>query len=56
MSRSVKSKKAPGHEYWGKRPLSRKHGATPGKFTKKLTHRLERIEGKDKIKKEQDDE
>lgn len=51
MSRSTKKSKSPGFEYWGKRPLSRNHGANPGKETKKLTHRLERIEGKQQIKK-----
>lgn len=55
MSRTKKSEKAPGYEYWGKRPLSRNHGAIPGKATKKLTHKLERIEGKKQIKKETDE-
>lgn len=46
MSRSRKGEKSVGFEYWGKRPVSRNHGAKPGKTTKRLTHRLERIEGK----------
>lgn len=52
MSRTKKKKPAPGKEYWGKRPCSRNHGATPGKVTKKRTHRLERLEKKKVIKKE----
>ncbi len=52
MSRTKKGKKGVGYEYWGKRPISRNHGAVPGKATKKLTHRLERIEAKKKIKEE----
>lgn len=46
MSRTKKKTKAPGKEYWGKRPVSRNHGATPGKISKRLTHRLERLEAK----------
>lgn len=51
MSRTKKSKKSPGYEYWGKRPISREHGAIPGRYTKTRTHRLERLEGKKEIKK-----
>lgn len=54
MSRTKKGTKAPGHEYWGKRPVSRNHGGTPGRITKTRTHRLERIEGKKKVKEEQE--
>lgn len=43
MSRTKKSKKSPGSEYWGKRPASSKGDKT-------LTHRLERLEGKDQIR------
>lgn len=50
MSRTKKGGKGPGHEYWTKRPGSNRHGGTPGKFTKKLTHSLERLEGKKAIK------
>lgn len=46
MSRTRKGKKGPGHEYWGKRPVSRNHGAIPGKFSKKRTAKLERLEDK----------
>lgn len=52
MSRTKKGSKGVGYEYWGKRPLSRNCGANPGKVTKKLTHRLERIEAKAQIRKE----
>lgn len=33
--------KRPGHEYWSARPGNR-HGAHPGRLSKKLTHRAER--------------
>ena len=48
MSRTKKGKKAIGYEYWSKRPASNKGGATPSKYTKKRTHKLERIENKKK--------
>lgn len=50
MSRTRKGKRGPGDEYWSKRPVSRKHGATPGRETKTRTHRLERIEAKAEAK------
>jgi hypothetical protein len=50
MSRTKKGTKSVGSEYWGKRPIARNHGATPGRITKTLTHRLERLEGKKKTK------
>lgn len=43
MSRTVKGSKGPGYEYWGKRALSM---ASPGKATKKLTHKIERQRNK----------
>ncbi len=46
MSRTKKGKRGVGDEYWGKRPVSNKHGAPPGRYTKTRTHRLERIEAK----------
>ena len=52
MSRTVKSKKAPGYEYWSRRfpaPL------TPGKFSKRLTHRKERNVNKKVIRAERDE-
>lgn len=40
MSRTRKGKKrGPGYEYWGRRPGPR----TPGRITKKITHRKERM-------------
>ena len=47
MSRTKKGQKAPGYEYWGKRPGPR----DPGKYSKTRTHRLERLEDKAEIKK-----
>jgi hypothetical protein len=41
MSRTVKRKKAPGYEYWSRRPFN-KHGGVPGSFTKRKTHKAER--------------
>ena len=49
MSRTKKQTKAPGYEYWSRRfpaPL------TPGKFSKKLTHRKERNVGKKMLERE----
>lgn len=50
MSRSRKGSKGIGAEYWSKRPISNKHGAIPGKETKRLTHRAERREAKKQAK------
>lgn len=55
MSRTKKGAKGPGYEYWGKRPIARNHGAVPGRKTKTMTHRLERLEGKKEIKKQKDE-
>lgn len=55
MSRTTKSSRPLHKEYWGKRPLSNTHGATPGRETKKLTHRLERNEAKEEVKKQVDE-
>jgi hypothetical protein len=52
MSRSAKGSKGPGFEYWGKRPGN---GLSPGKATKKITHRLERLKAKEALKKTGDD-
>lgn len=49
MSKTKKDKKRPGYEYWSKRPGTKK-ASSPGKYAKKLNHRLERIEGKKQIK------
>lgn len=48
MSRSKRGAKGPGYEYWSKRPCV---GMNPGAETKRLTHRLERIQGKQEIQK-----
>lgn len=46
MSRTKKGKRPIGYEYWSKRPISNKHGAVPGKETKRQTHRAERRQAK----------
>lgn len=43
MSRTQKGKKAPGSEFWGKRPKT-------GKNSKRDTHRAERQQGKKEAK------
>lgn len=43
MSRTVKGGKAPGYDYWSKRPLS---GSSPSPYAKKLTHKIERQQNK----------
>ena len=43
MSRTVKNRKGPGYEYWGRRPMPM---GSPGKWTKRMTHKLERRERK----------
>ncbi|QRE00110.1 hypothetical protein [Burkholderia phage BCSR5] len=52
MSRTVKGSKAPGFQYWSKRPVKGETRASPGahKFTKKLTHRAERRQGRKECK------
>lgn len=49
MSRSRKGSKGPGYDYWSKRPGTKK-ASDPGKYAKKINHRLERIEGKNASK------
>lgn len=56
MSRTKKGKRSLGSEYWTRRPLSNCHGASPGKWTKTKTHRYERIEAKDEIKRQMKEE
>lgn len=51
MSRTRKETKAPGFEYWKSR--LHKHGETPGRITKRLTHRKERREGRSIIRQEE---
>jgi len=45
MSRTRKGSKGPGYEYWSRRPVKVKF-PTPGKKTKTITHRCERIAAK----------
>jgi hypothetical protein len=52
MSRTKKGAKGPGYEYWSKRPMA---GQSPGKETKKLTHKIERLENKKKTREAKDE-
>lgn len=45
MSRSDTSHKAPGTEFWARRPGNRQGGML-GRLTKRDTHRRERLQGK----------
>jgi hypothetical protein len=45
MSRTKKGSKGPGFEYWSARPGNR-HGAPPGKTSKRVTTRQERRDGR----------
>lgn len=49
MSRTKKGAKGAGFEYWSKRPCA---GDSPGRETKKRTHRKERIQDKKIIERE----
>ena len=49
MSRTKKGKKDPSYEYWSARPFN-KHGGHVGSFTKKMTHKAERAEGRKEVK------
>jgi len=51
MSKTIRGEKGAGYEYWSSRPYNY-GGASPGKKTKKITHRLERAEKKRLIQKE----
>lgn len=44
MSRTNKGGKGPGYEYWTARP-GNKNGGSPGRATKKATHKTERQQG-----------
>lgn len=48
MSRTRRKQKALGSEFWASR--LHRHGETPGRFTKTLTHRLERRTGKSDVR------
>lgn len=43
MSRSKRGSKAPGYEFWSRRPCS---GSGYGKYYKKFCHRIERQDNK----------
>ena len=47
MSRTKKSKKGPGYDYWSKRALSGNCGFGPE--VKKMTHKKERAQAKHKL-------
>jgi hypothetical protein len=49
MSKTKKGKKPPGYEYWSKRPNS---VSSPGRKNKKITHRIERAQAKEKLAEE----
>lgn len=51
MSRTVRGGKAPGFEYWSKRPGNKSTYASVGSEQKKITHRLERREAQREIDK-----
>ena len=46
MSRTKKGAKGPGYEYWSKRPCA---GDSPGRITKKITHKKERMSNKQEV-------
>lgn len=48
MSRSKKGSKAPGFEYWSRRPMS---GSTPSAQAKRICHGMERAEGRKRLSK-----
>ena len=54
-SKSSHSSKGPGYEYWSKRPGTDKGAQSPGRWSKKVNVRLERIQGKNQIKKQLED-
>jgi hypothetical protein len=49
MSRTIKGGKGSGYEYWSARPFN-KNGGCLGAFTKKRTHKAERVQGKKECK------
>lgn len=48
MSRTKHSSKAPGYEYWSRRPFNR-HGCAPSPAAKRRTHKAERMKGKQNL-------
>lgn len=49
MSRTKKSSKAPGYEFWSRRPGSNKGGCSPGAASKRHTHKAERQQGREQL-------
>lgn len=47
MSRTKKGSKAPGYDFWGRRPHS---GNGHGPIVKAFTHRVERQQAKDQVR------
>lgn len=45
-----------GYEWWSRRPLSRRCGAFPDKQTKVMTHRRERCEAKQAMRRDEEQE
>ena len=43
MSRTKKGSKAPGYEYWSRRPMA---GSSPCKAVKRIAHKIERQRNK----------
>ncbi len=48
MSRTKTGSKAPGCEFWSRRPMS---GATPNAETKRICHAMERAKGRESLRK-----
>jgi hypothetical protein len=55
VSRSKKSGKGAGFEYWSARPFNRA-GGIPGAVTKRRTHRAERQQAKQEVEQQQKDQ
>lgn len=49
MSRTERGQKGPGYEYWSRRI---RRMLNPGRWAKKLTHKFERREAKQEIRKD----
>jgi hypothetical protein len=50
MSNTVRKEKGPGFEYWSRRPGNRNGAGIPGRFTKRNTHRRERLQARHQIR------
>ena len=48
MSRTHKGTRPPGYEYWASR--LHRHGEAPGRYTKTLTHRYERRQVRESLR------